>query len=141
LAASFIATALRHSIFKTASHSESSIPLLVYTSDDDNDLDLESPAHGRRTRTSVMASTGFDAKTTAIETHDRKLGNAESNDLGDGSNEVRVEGPGPGGSEDTVDELVLEQAIDALESKKTKWWAYLTTRDFWFVLLLGYAVL
>jgi solute carrier family 35 protein F1/2 len=88
-----------------------------------------------------MASTGFDAKTTAIETHDRKLGNAESNDLGDGSNEVRVEGPGPGGSEDTVDELVLEQAIDALESKKTKWWAYLTTRDFWFVLLLGYAVL
>lgn len=83
-----------------------------------------------------MASTDFDAKTTAVETHARKLGNEESNDLGDG-NDVSVEGPRADGSDESIDEVVLEQAIEALESKKKKWWAYLTTRDFWFVLLLG----
>jgi solute carrier family 35 protein F1/2 len=39
---------------------------------------------------------------------------------------------------DEVDPEVLEHAIEALENKKTAWWAYLTTRDFWLVLLIGY---
>ena len=88
-----------------------------------------------------MAPTDGDAKTTAIETRDRKLDHDEGTDLGNGSNEVSVDEPRAGGSEEAVDAVVLEQAIDALESKKTKWWAYLTTRDFWIVLLLGYAFL
>ena len=86
-----------------------------------------------------MAST--DAKTTAIETRDRKLDNDDSNELGNDSNEVSVDEPRAGGSEAAVDEVVLEQAIEALESKKTRWWAYMKTRDFWIVLLLGYALL
>jgi solute carrier family 35 protein F1/2 len=85
-----------------------------------------------------MAITGADAKSTAIETHDTKLANEDSNELGNGSNEVSVEGQGLNGSEEAVDEGVLERGIEALEAKKTKWWAYLATRDFWFVLLLGY---
>ncbi|KIN07945.1 hypothetical protein OIDMADRAFT_151871 [Oidiodendron maius Zn] len=84
-----------------------------------------------------MAVTDTGAKPTAIETHDKKLANDESNDLGDGSHDVSVEERGASGSEESVDEIVLERGIEALESKKTKWWAYLTTRDFWFVLALG----
>jgi solute carrier family 35 protein F1/2 len=86
-----------------------------------------------------MALADGDAKTTAIETHDRKLDGEENNGLGDGSNEVSVEEPIAGGSGEAVDEVALGRAIDALESKKTKWWAYMATRDFWIVLLLGYA--
>jgi solute carrier family 35 protein F1/2 len=85
-----------------------------------------------------MATTDADAKSTAIETHDTKLANEDSNELGNGSNKVSVEGQELNGSEETVDEGVLERGIEALEAKKTKWWAYLATRDFWFVLLLGY---
>lgn len=85
-----------------------------------------------------MAVTDTGAKPTAIETHDKKLANDESNNLGDGSHDVSVEERGASGSEESVDGIVLERGIEALESKKTKWWAYLTTRDFWFVLALGY---
>jgi hypothetical protein len=41
-------------------------------------------------------------------------------------------------NEDYVNPEVLEHSIQALENKKTAWWAYLTTRDFWLVLLIGY---
>ena len=39
---------------------------------------------------------------------------------------------------DDVDGEVLEQAIEALEGQKKAWYAYLLTRDFWLVLLIGY---
>ena len=85
-----------------------------------------------------MATTDADAKTTVIETRDTKLANEEGNGQGGDSNEVSVEGRRPPGSDESVDGIVLGRAIEALESKKTKWWAYLATRDFWFVLALGY---
>jgi hypothetical protein len=93
-----------------------------------------------------MASTAPDTK-TAIETHDRALGNDQSykssdglkgNELGHGSNEVSDEELRTAEGQETIDGLVLEQAIEAIESKKSKWWAYLTTREFWIVLFLGY---
>jgi hypothetical protein len=92
-----------------------------------------------------MASTATDTK-PAIETQDRALGNDESykssddlngNGLGHGSSEVSDEELRTAEGQETVDGLVLEQAIEAIESKKSKWWAYLTTREFWIVLLLG----
>lgn len=88
-----------------------------------------------------MASTGGDMKPAAIETHDGKLGNDERNDLREGSNELSSEEPRATGSEEAIDGVALERAIDALESRKTKWWAYLATRDFWIVLLIGYVFL
>lgn len=60
-------------------------------------------------------------------------------DLGDGSKTTSIEEQRATGSQEAVDGVALERAIETLESKKTKWWAYLATRDFWIVLLIGYA--
>jgi solute carrier family 35 protein F1/2 len=79
-------------------------------------------------------------KVTGVETY--AAGNGESY----GKSSDGLEGNGSGSVELTpqriandeeVDPEVLEHAIQALESKKTAWWAYLTTRDFWLVLLIG----
>lgn len=42
------------------------------------------------------------------------------------------------GDEEVVDEAVLEQGIHAIEGRQKKWYTYLTTRDFWVVLVIGY---
>jgi solute carrier family 35 protein F1/2 len=39
--------------------------------------------------------------------------------------------------EDEIDGVVLEHAIEAIESQKAAWWAYLVTRDFWIVMAIG----
>lgn len=39
---------------------------------------------------------------------------------------------------DNVSPEVLEHGIEAIEGKKSAWYAYLTTRDFWLVLTIGY---
>jgi solute carrier family 35 protein F1/2 len=98
-----------------------------------------------------MDSKTADTKTTAIETHDRALENGEDyrrssdgleiNEHGNGTTETNsdeLRAANSGG--EAVDAVVLEQAIEALESKKTKWYAYMTTKEFWAVLLLGYAL-
>ncbi|PSS28345.1 hypothetical protein M430DRAFT_32759 [Amorphotheca resinae ATCC 22711] len=95
-----------------------------------------------------MDSKTADTKTTAIETHDRALENGEDyrrssdgleiNEHGNGTTETNsdeLRAANSGG--EAVDAVVLEQAIEALESKKTKWYAYMTTKEFWAVLLLG----
>jgi solute carrier family 35 protein F1/2 len=83
-------------------------------------------------------------KTSAIETQ-QDMGiahvNGESYKNSDGlevtgeesgSMEMRAQG-----EEDGVDGEVLEHAIEVLESKKQAWYAYLLTRDFWLVLVIG----
>lgn len=40
-------------------------------------------------------------------------------------------------SRDVSENEVLAEAIVNLESKNKKWWSYITTREFWLVLLLG----
>ncbi len=91
-----------------------------------------------------MASNDLDTK--AIQVDERQMGNTaetgyrKNNDGLDGGgsgslemvNEQRL-----GGGDDDVDPEVLQHAIEALETKKTAWYAYLTTWDFWIVLLLG----
>jgi solute carrier family 35 protein F1/2 len=39
--------------------------------------------------------------------------------------------------EETVNEAVLEQGIQALEGKRKAWYTYLTTKDFWIVVIIG----
>lgn len=76
----------------------------------------------------------IDGKTTAVETHIGE-GYRKSGDGVDG-----VEGPGMemnNTGEEAVDAEALEHAIEALEKKKSAWYAYLTTVDFWIVLALG----
>lgn len=83
-------------------------------------------------------------KTTAIETQqDMGIGhvNGETYKGSDGlegmgeesgSMEMRAQT-----ADDGVDGEVLEHAIEVLEGKKKAWYAYLLTRDFWLVLLIG----
>lgn len=91
-----------------------------------------------------MENKNLATKVTGVETY--AVGNGEgyrksSDGLeGNGSGSVEMTGPRVVSNDDEVDPEVLEQAIQALENKKTAWWAYLTTRDFWLVLLIGYVL-
>jgi hypothetical protein len=117
-------------------------PLLVYTSDsEDEDIVLPSGS-----KSSTMASKATEVKTSAVETHERHVGDSyKSSDglegNGDGSGSIEMVGErGVNGVGDEVDPEALEHAIEALEKKKTAWYAYLTTRDFWIVLMIGYVL-
>lgn len=85
------------------------------------------------------------SKVTGVETY--AVGNGESYRKssdgleGNGSGSVEVTGQRGVTNAEDVDPEVLEHAIQALENKKTAWWAYLTTKDFWLVLLIGYVLL
>jgi solute carrier family 35 protein F1/2 len=93
-----------------------------------------------------MASKTTGVKTSAVETHERIVGeNYKSSDglegNGDGSGSIEVAGERAiNGGGEKVDAEVLEHAIEALEKRKTAWYAYLTTRDFWLVLMIGYVL-
>ena len=91
-----------------------------------------------------MASKATGFKTSEVETQERHVGGSyKSSDglegNGDGSGSIEMVGErGINGNGVEVDPEVLEHAIEALEKKKTAWYAYLTTRDFWIVLMIGY---
>lgn len=102
----------------------------------------------RKKKERVMASKDFGSKTTAVETFEARGVNGES--YRKSSDGLEGSGEASGGMEmvgerqvngDEVDPEVLEHAIAVLETKNNKWYAYLTTRDFWFVLVLGYIFL
>jgi solute carrier family 35 protein F1/2 len=75
-----------------------------------------------------MASTGFD-KETGVQAHERHL-NGDTY----GTDGEMAERHGSA-VEDSPE--VLQAGIEALERKKTAWWAYLATKDFWLVLAIG----
>jgi hypothetical protein len=138
---------LYHTFETTDSHTDPTLPLLVYTSDYEgfNYTNINDGIIG----TGAMADKSLGTKTTAVEAYDRPLGNSyrKSGDglygNGQGSGSVEMtgdEGVRAANGEDVVDEVVLEQGIQALESKKTAWYAYLTTKDFWIVLVIGYVI-
>jgi solute carrier family 35 protein F1/2 len=94
-----------------------------------------------------MADKTVGTKTTAVETCERPLGNSYrksadglvDNGQGVGSLEMSDDSAVAHTNEtDVVDEAVLEQGLHAIEGKKNKWYTYLTTKDFWIVLLIGY---
>lgn len=75
-----------------------------------------------------MASTGFD-KETGVQAHERHLTGE-----GYGTNGGMEERNGSGVEENPE---ILQAGIEVLEGKKTAWWAYLATKDFWLVLAIG----
>lgn len=87
-------------------------------------------------------------KTTAIETlHDIGIGNGTGESY-KGSDGLEGAGEESGSmemrtqvGEDGVDGETLERGIEALEGKKKAWYAYLLTKDFWLVLLIGFVCL
>jgi hypothetical protein len=140
-------TTNNNSFFDTTDSQGESIPFLVYASDLDSDTD-EIGERRIEGESSTMASKTVETKTTAIETYERPLGESyrkssdglEGNGDESGSIEmVRNEYEGVRGvNGENVDGVVLEHAIEVLEGKKKAWYAYLTTKDFWMVLVLGY---
>lgn len=96
-----------------------------------------------------MADKTVGTATTAVDAYDRPLGNSyrKSADgmVDDGQGRGTLEMGGAGiatlvDDDEVVDEAVLEQGIHALEGKKKAWYAYLLTKDFWIVLLIGYVI-
>jgi solute carrier family 35 protein F1/2 len=88
-----------------------------------------------------MESKNLASKVTGVETYETHLGDKSSEGLdgnGNGSGSLEMTGQrGVTATDEEVDPEILEHALQALENKKTAWWAYLTTRDFWLVLLIG----
>lgn len=74
---------------------------------------------------------GKSTKVTGIETNVNSLEERYTSPVVLGVNGDRVAG-------NQVDAEILEHAIENLEAKKKVWWAYLLTRDFWIIILLGY---
>lgn len=124
-----------------------------FRSDSDSDFDVgyqdedytseARPKKGKAREDSMDSKTGVGAKTTGVETHISALGgerHLKSSDgagaSGQGNGSFELAGNGSSADEG-VDGEVLEHAIETLEAKKKSWWAYLLTREFWFVLLLG----
>jgi hypothetical protein len=95
-----------------------------------------------------MAGNKEIGKTTAVETFEARGVNGESyrkstdglEASGIGSGSLEMVGDRRVNGEPEVNPEVLEHAIEVLETKNKKWYAYLTTRDFWFVLALGYVL-
>ncbi|TGO75129.1 hypothetical protein BELL_0232g00010 [Botrytis elliptica] len=81
---------------------------------------------------------GNNVKVAGVETNVNALEgdrHAKSSDGAQGSGSFGMASDRATG--DQVDGEILEHAIENLETKNKKWWAYLLTRDFWIVLILG----
>lgn len=82
-----------------------------------------------------------------MEYYGKNTTSVEANPAGDGEQHYRkhpeqdrerFEMDGRGASnESSTNPEALGQALGALESKKTSWFAYLTTKEFWIVLAIG----
>jgi hypothetical protein len=84
------------------------------------------------------------AGTKGIEAYERDVGGAyrkssDGLDGNEGSGSIEMNGRGiENDGEEVVDEVILAQGIQALESKRKHWYTYMTTKDFWLVLLIGF---
>lgn len=99
-----------------------------------------------------MASKGAEIKKSAIETHTTAIGNGASYRKSDGDFAINESGSGSGNGVgvEEINEMDMAEtapssgelatALQKIEGRKTKWYAYLTTRDFWIVIVLGYVL-
>jgi len=99
-----------------------------------------------------MASKGAEIKTSAVETHVTAIGNGATYRKSNDDFEISGSGSGSGNgvvveeinkmdmAEPALSRIELATALQKIEGKKTKWYAYLTTRDFWIVIILGYVL-
>ncbi len=97
-----------------------------------------------------MASKGADIKTSAVETQTTAMRNGAS--YGKSDEYFGITGPGSGSgngvgvaeinemdmAEPGPSSVELAAALQKIEGRKTKWYAYLMTKDFWIVIILGY---
>ena len=80
------------------------------------------------------------AKATGVEAHAHTVGESykaadEGHVVSDGSNSMEMRGDR--GGDDYADADVVAAGIEALEKKRTHWYSYVMTRDFWIVLIIG----
>jgi solute carrier family 35 protein F1/2 len=99
-----------------------------------------------------MVSKGNEIKTSAIETHTTAIG--DSSGYMKSNDDFGVSGSGSGSgngvgveeinemdiAEPIPSRIELATALQKIEERKTKWYAYLTTKDFWIVIILGYVL-
>lgn len=132
-------TAIQFCHSKTADERD---PLLVHTLINYNNNNSDSVTCGSSSSSTAMASKNT-AKTTAVETNVNPVHDFYGKDTG---LEAGASGSGnveplsyDGGLE--PESVALARAIHELEGKKTHWYSYLTTKEFWIVLALGYVIL
>ncbi|KAB8295977.1 hypothetical protein EYC80_008794 [Monilinia laxa] len=88
----------------------------------------------------MSSKIGNESKAPGVETNISSLGEERHTKSSDGAapgSSGSFETAGNRAAEDQVDGEVLEHAIENLKTKNGAWWAYLLTRDFWIILLLG----
>lgn len=69
------------------------------------------------------------ADTKGIETQERAMGE---------TNGMVMNGDHVHNGDEIVGEAVVAQGLYAIEGKKKHWYTYMTTKDFWVILALGY---
>lgn len=109
----------------------------------DEDQDQLEIGIERARRDNMSSKMGDVTKATALETNVSSLGEERHTKSSDGAapeGSGSFEMAGDRDAGDQVDGEVLEHAIENLESKKKSFWAYLRTREFWSVLILGYVL-
>jgi hypothetical protein len=127
--------------------------LLVHTSFEESHSYSSSYIPGRdsteRERlVDAMDSKFTEEKASAVETHTTTIGSGANYRKANDDFGPSVSGPAYGvtdGHEMDMAEPVpsrieLATALQEIEGKKTKWYAYLTTKDFYIVLALGYVL-
>lgn len=114
--------------------SEQRLPLLVHTSGSDSGSSSYS-TFATENQGDNSENMNRYGNSTSVEAHDAGVGE-NYRKTGDDT-AIEMNGDGRPISRDVSENEVLGEAIANLENKKTKWWAYLTTKDFWLVLLLG----
>lgn len=142
-----ISTAGSH--FKTAVHEEQ-VRLLVHTLSEEESGHFPLKSFGSYSpdterQTGAMASRDTETKTSAIETHAVGTVNGSSYRKSTDDFGVTTEvNNGAGHEVEVTDAGVtredLATAIQVIEAKKHRWYAYFTTKDFWAVLVLGYVL-
>lgn len=100
-----------------------------------------------------MDSKSAETKTSVIETRSTIIGNDSSCRKSNDDFGPTTSGSGSGNgvgvkdgheiymAEPVPSRMELATALQELERRKTKWYSYLTTKDFWIVLVLGYVFL
>lgn len=106
-----------------------------YQDEGEDQLEFDIERVGKDNMSSKM---GNDVKVAGVETNVNALEgdrHTKSSDGAQGSGSFGMASDRAAGNQ--VDGEVLEHAIENLETKNQKWWAYLLTRDFWIILVLG----
>lgn len=85
----------------------------------------------------MTGAKGIENQERAVTEHYRKSTDGLDGVAGSGSIEMNGDHVREVDGEEHVNEEVLAQGLQTLEAKKKHWYTYMTTKDFWIVLILG----